>query len=134
MTHDSRSGTQAPSRKPIRNYHDIEAFQRAIALLRPVKALSLKLPDYEKYDLASQLRRASKSIPTNVAEGYGKRRSSRQFRSYVENALGSTDEMIVHLEVALNLEYVTEQEAEMLIAEYRVVGKMLDRLMEKSQW
>ena len=47
-----------------------------------------------------------------MAEGYGKRRSSRQFRSYVENALGSTDEMIVHLQVALTLEYVTEQEAE----------------------
>jgi len=123
-----------PNRKPIRSYHDIEAFQRAMALLRPIKLVALKLPDYEKFDLASQLRRASKSIPTNVAEGYGKRRSSRQFRSYVENALGSTDEMIVHLEIALTLEYVTEEEAEVLIAEYRIVGKMLARLMEKSQW
>lgn len=121
-------------RQPIRSYEDIEAFQRAMGLLRPVRALALKLPDYEKFDLASQLRRASKSIPTNVAEGYGKRRSSRQFRAYVENALGSTDEIIVHLKVARELEYVTEQEAEALIAQYRVVGKMLARLMEKSQW
>ena len=59
----------APSRRPIRNYHDIEAFQRAMTLLRPVHRLALKLPDYEKFDLASQLRRASKSIPANVAGG-----------------------------------------------------------------
>lgn len=121
-------------RQPIRSYEDIEAFQRAMGLLRPVHALASKLPDFEKFDLASQLRRASKSIPTNVAEGYGKRRSSRHFRAYVENALGSTDEMIVHLKVARALEYVTEQEAEALIEQYRVVGKMLARLMEKSQW
>ena len=46
-------GMVAPNRKPIRNYHDIEAFQRAMALLRPIKVLALKLPDYEKFDLAS---------------------------------------------------------------------------------
>jgi four helix bundle protein len=40
-----------------------------MTLLRPVHRLALKLPDYEKFDLASQLRRASKSIPANVAGG-----------------------------------------------------------------
>jgi four helix bundle protein len=124
----------APNRRPIRNYHDIEAFRRGMRLLQPVHRLALKLPDYEKFDLASQLRRASKSIPTNVAEGYGKRRSSKQFRAYLENALGSTDELIVHLEIGLALEYFTEHESEELIAEYRVVGRMLARLIEKSQW
>jgi four helix bundle protein len=139
-TLDSRSGTQeqfndaAPGRRPIHSYHDIEAFQRAMTLLRPVHRLALKLPDYEKFDLASQLRRASKSIPANVAEGYGKRRSSKQFRAYLENALGSTDEIIVHLEIALVLEYCREQEGEELIAEYQVVGRMLARMIERSQW
>jgi len=103
-------------------------------LLRPVHRLALKLPDYEKFDLASQLRRASKSIPANVAEGYGKRRSSKQFRAYLENALGSTDEVIVHLEIALVLEYLIQEESQELIARYQVVGKMLSRLIEKSQW
>jgi four helix bundle protein len=103
-------------------------------LLRPVHRLALKLPDYEKYDLASQLRRASKSIPANVAEGYGKRRSSKHFRAYLENALGSNDEVIVHLEIALTLKYFTEQETEELIAAYQIVGRMLNRLISKSRW
>jgi hypothetical protein len=42
--------------------------------------------------------------------------------------------MIVHLEIALALEYSTEQESEPLISQYQVVGKMLARLIEKSQW
>jgi four helix bundle protein len=69
-----------------------------------------------------------------VAEGYGKRRSFKQLRAYLENALGSTDELIVHLEIALALEYCTDKQSEELIAEYQVVGKMLARLIEKSQW
>jgi hypothetical protein len=71
-TMDSGLGTQeraergTPVRRPIHSYHDIEAFQRAMTLLRPIHRLALTLPDYEKYDLASQLRRTSKSIPANV--------------------------------------------------------------------
>ncbi len=121
-------------RVPIHGYEDIEAFQRAMALLRPVHAVALKLPVYEKFDLASQMRRASKSIPTNVAEGYGKRRSSRQFRAYLENALGSANEMIVHVQVACALDYISAPEASELEADYRIVCKMLARLIAKSQW
>jgi hypothetical protein len=45
----------APSRRPIRSYHDIEAFQRAVTFLRPVHRLALTLSDYEKFDLRRSL-------------------------------------------------------------------------------
>ena len=117
----------------IRSYEDLEAFQRAMALLKPVHKLALKFPEFERFDLTSQTRRASKSVPTNIAEGYGKRRSARHFKSYLESSIGSANEMVVHLQVAQCLEYVTQEETDPLIAEYRVVGRMLVRLMEKWQ-
>ena len=118
-------------RSIIRSYEDLEAFQRAMALLKPIHNLARKLPDYERFDLTSQMRRASKSVPTNIAEGYGKRRSARHFKSYLENAVGSANEMVVHFQVAECLEYASKDEGDPLIAEYRVVGRMLVRLIEK---
>jgi four helix bundle protein len=121
-----------PKRLPfIRSYEDIEAFKRSMALLKPVHRCALGLPNYERLELASQIRRASKSVPTNIAEGYGKRRSARHFKAYLEHALGSSNEMIVHLQVAEELEYVTEERATPMIDEYRVVCKLLVRLIEK---
>ncbi len=115
----------------IRSYEDIEAFKRAMSLLSPVHRLALSLPDYERYELASQIRRASKSVPTNIAEGYGKRRSSRNFKMYLEHALGSVNEMVVHLQIAECLEYVRHEDCEGLIAQYRSIGQLLVRLIEK---
>ena len=102
-----------------------------MSLLRPVHRCALRLPDFERFELASQLRRASKSVPTNIAEGYGKRRSSRHFKACLENALGSSNEMIVHLQVAETLDYVRSKDAAPMIDEYRVVCKLLVRLIEK---
>ncbi len=87
------------ARKPIQHYRDIEAYQRAKALLAPVHALVRRLPREEQYELASQIKRASKSILANIAEGYGNKRSPAKFRSFLDIALGSANEVIVHLEV-----------------------------------
>ena len=115
----------------IRSYEDIEAFRRGMSLLKPVHQLARQLPDYERFELASQIRRASKSVPTNIAEGYGKRRSSRHFKAYLENSLGSANEMIVHLQVAECLDYTRLEDTTPVIDEYRVVCKLLVRLIEK---
>jgi four helix bundle protein len=98
--------------------------------LEEIHKLALTLPDYEKYDLASQMRRASKSVPANIAEGYGKRRSAKEFRSYLTNALGSATEMQVHLKIALRLRYVAEDAFEGLVEMYRVIARQLYRLIE----
>src|SRR3989337_2463609 len=105
----------APPRRAIRSYEDIEAFQRAMALLKPIHELTLTFPDYEKFDLAAQIRRACKSIPANVAEGYGKKRSAKDFKSYLANALGSTNELIVHLQIGRTLGYTSGEESESFV-------------------
>lgn len=119
-----------PRRKYIRTYEDLDVFQRAMALLKPVHDAALELPKYEQFDLASQIRRACKSIPANIAEGYGRKRSAKEFQQFLSMALGSATELEVHLKIALKLEYLTETVAEGLIAESQVIGKMLYRLMQ----
>jgi four helix bundle protein len=118
------------NRTTIRSYEDLEAFQRAMALVRPAHDVAQGLPHYERFELASQIRRASKSVLANIAEGYGKKRSARHFRTYLETALGSTNEMIVHLQIAETLGYAADKDLEGLIESYRVVGRMLTRLAE----
>ncbi|MBI5287667.1 MAG: four helix bundle protein [Chloroflexi bacterium] len=117
-------------RRPIQHYRDIEAYQRAKALLRPVHQLLRKLPKEEQYELASQMRRASKSILANIAEGYGTKRSPAKFRASLDIALGSTNEMIVHLEVGEAVGYFTADEIEPLMQEYEIVAKQLYRLIQ----
>ena len=120
----------AETRKFIRSYEDLDVYQRSMALLKPVHDMVLKFPDYEKFDLANQLRRASKSIPANIAEGYGKRRSAKEFQSFLSHALGSATEMEVHLKIARALDYISADEFTWLHAEYEIVGKQLYRLMQ----
>jgi four helix bundle protein len=117
--------------KAIRSYEDLEVYQRAMALLPQVHKLALDLPDFEKYNLADQMRRASKAIPANIAEGYGKKRSAREFKAYLTTALGSSKEMLVHLKVAASLDYVAREQSDDLIAAYTVVGKQLHRLNQR---
>lgn len=67
--------------------------------LLAVHKLALAFPDYKRYALADQIRRASKSVPTNIAEGYGRRKSAKEFKHFLSIALGSANEMTVHLEI-----------------------------------
>jgi four helix bundle protein len=76
-----------PPRRTIQSYEDLEAYQRSFALLRPVYQLIRQLPDHERYDLASQMRRAAKSVPTNIAEGYAKKRSAHEFKSFLTTSM-----------------------------------------------
>ncbi len=95
-----------------------------------VHQLVLGFPEYERYGLTDQIRRASKSIPANIAEGYGRRSSSREFKRYLSMALGSANEMIVHLEITQALGYAEKEACLRLIEHYTTIGKMLFRLSE----
>lgn len=128
-----REAGMAERRRAIRSYGDLEVFRRAMVLLPPLHALVLQFPDYERFELASQLRRASKSIPANVAEGYGKKRSSKEFKAYLGNALGSANEVIVHLKIAATLGYADADAVEELVSGYTIVAKQLHRLGEAWQ-
>ncbi len=128
MTGDGR-----PGRKPAASFEDIEAFQRAYRVSLEVHRASLGFPKLEQRALADQLRRASKSICANVAEGFGRqKRSKAEFRRFMQIALGSSDEMRVWLRYALDLGYIGQAEWQRWRDEYQTIARMLQALHNRS--
>src|ERR1700741_185868 len=92
---------------------DLEVFQRAYRLSLEVHRASLELPRVEQFALADQLRRASKSICANLAEGFGRQSISKpEFRRFVMMALGSADEMQLWALYCRDLGYIADDVAE----------------------
>ena len=114
--------------KQVRTFEDLEVFQRAYKLSLEIHRMTLTLPKIEQYGLADQMRRASKSVAVNIAEGYGKRRSSAEFGRYIQMAIGSSDEMRVWLRYCLDLGYVAEDQWHAWREEYHQIAKMLNGL------
>ena len=83
-------------RKRVVSFEDLEVFQRAYRMSLEIHRRSLAFPQIELHVLGDQMRRASKSICANVAEGYGRqKRSKAEFRRFLQLAIGSCDEMRV---------------------------------------
>ena len=115
-----------------KGFEDLEVFRRAYRLSLEVHRRSLEFPTFEQYGLAEQVRRASKSIPVNVAEGFGKQRGSPgEFRRFLRIATGSADEMRVWTRYCLDLGYIDEPTWRRWRDEYHALAKMLQGLQAK---
>ena len=113
----------------IATFEDLDVFKRAYQVSLDLHRASLKFPSIEQHGLADQIRRASKSICGNIAEGFGKRRrSTAEFKRYLLMAIGSADEMQVWLRYSSDLEYLDRKESAMWRDEYRQIAKMLQGL------
>ncbi len=77
----------------IRSFRDLEVYKEAYDLTIIVNKNVNKLPIFERNDLGSQLRRASKSVPANIAEGWAKRRFEKEFKHHLDSSIGSANEM-----------------------------------------
>ena len=119
----------APRRQPLRSFRDLDVYQRARGMNVGLHELVLTLPDIEKYGLVDQIRRASKSIVANIAEGWAVRESAKDFKRYLRMALGSANEIEAHLEMANDLGYITIDVANAYIEEAQVIARQLNRLM-----
>jgi hypothetical protein len=93
---DRKQKTEDRIMKAIEKCEDLMVFQKAYKVSLEIHKLSLEMPQVEQYALADQIRRASKSICANIAEGFGKQSISKiDFKSYLAIAIGSTEEMRV---------------------------------------
>ena len=115
----------------IQSYRDLRVYQQSYKLGLKVHQLTLTFPDFEKYELASQIRRAAISIPVNIAEGYGKKSSLADFKRFLLMAQGSKDEIKVLLEMSKDLEYITETDYQELHQQYDEMGKQLYAMIQK---
>ena len=117
----------------IQSYRDLVVYQRAYSVSLEVHKMSLEFPRIEQYVLGDQLRRASKSIALNIAEGYGKRVSVAEFKRFLVIALGSCDEVRVCLDYCKDLGYINEEIYVKYSKEYDEIGKMLSALHKNWQ-
>ena len=120
-------------RRRVVSFEDLEVFRRAYRLSLDIHRASLTFPSVEQHALADQMRRASKSICANVAEGYGRqKRSKAEFKRFLQMAIGSSDEMRVWVRYALDLGYIDEPTWRRWRDEYQAITRMLQSLASKA--
>ena len=113
------------------SFEDLEVFQRSYKISLEVHKASLHFPSVEQYGLADQIRRASKSICANIAEGFGKRAYSKaEFIRYLKIAVGFGDEMRVWIRYCLDLEYIDQSTWSKWSQEYKEITRMLQGLIK----
>jgi len=115
----------------IKSFRDLEVYVEAYDLAIIINKNVNKLPIFEKNDLGSQLRRASKSVPANIAEGWAKRRFEKEFKKYLDSSIGSCNELEVHIAIACDLHFWDKKFAEELIKRYQFLGGKLTSLRNK---
>jgi four helix bundle protein len=106
------------------DFHDLKVWQRAMDLTVCIYKLTQKFPKDEMYGLVSQLRRASVSVASNIAEGRG-RLNPAEFRQFLGIALGSTFEVQTQLLVARRL----KMEGEMALDEASALGDEVSKML-----
>jgi len=112
----------------IKTFRDLEVYKEAYELMLIVHKAIKQFPIYERNELGLQMRRASKSCVASIAEGWGKRRFEKEFKRYLDVAIGSANEMEVHIETARDLGYWRKDFSNNLLDRYQKLGGKLTNL------
>jgi four helix bundle protein len=107
----------------IKIYKDLEIWKKSVELVKDIYIITKDFPKSETYTLVDQIRRASLSIPSNIAEGYS-RQNKREFKQFLFVALGSLAELETQLIIAEKLGYLDNQKLNKFLSELDVMGKM----------
>ena len=130
MTEEEKhKGTEALRHK-VNTYRDLIVWQKAMQFVTLIYTITKKFPKEEAYGLISQIRRSSVSIPSNIAEGYG-RRSSNDYIRFLQISIGSLYELQTQLEICLNLKYVSQLMFNDINEKSREIERMLSSLINK---
>lgn len=117
------------------SYKNLEIYTIAYDLALEVHKISLKLPKYELYEQGSQIRRSSKSIKDNIAEGYGRQRYKNEFIRFLIFAHASCDETISQLNMISDI-YYPENRLTELIDRYDQLGGKINQFIQyvETSW
>ena len=112
----------------VRNYSELIAWQKAMDLVELVYAFTKGFPKEEQYGLTNQLQRAVVSIPSNIAEGQG-RRSTNEFLRFLSIASGSLREVETQALIAPRLGYMQEADTQNLMELASEAGRLINGLI-----
>ena len=106
---------------------DLEVYKLSIELLKDLYTFLTKVPNSE-YDTVKNCKRAGKSIPANLAEGFAKRKSEATFKNHLQICIGSSDEVVAHVSTIGVVVPKLENDAKILADKYIVLSKRLNSL------
>ena len=117
----------------IQSYRDLLVWQKSMALVTAIYAVTEKYPSSEQYGLTNQTRRSAVSVPSNIAEGYG-RNSTSDYIRFLRIAGGSLYELQTQLEIARNLKFISPDDFTRLFDKSEEIAKMLIVLIKKIEF
>lgn len=112
----------------IKSFLDLEVYQLAHKFAMRIFEITKRFPAEEKYSLTDQVRRSTRSIAVNTAEGWGKRTYTGNFKRHLVDGMGSLEESKSWLLFAKDCNYITIEIYDQLLAEAEVLGSKLRRL------
>jgi four helix bundle protein len=116
--------------KLIKSHRDLKVYQRAYRVSLDIHKATLEFPRIEQYVLADQIRRSSKSVCANIAEGFARQKhSSKEFARFLAVAEGSAQETQVWLEYAFDLAYISKEQFDSWQDDYVAIGSMLNKFI-----
>lgn len=116
----------------IESYRDLRVWQRGVALTERIYAVTQPFPSEEQFGLVAQLRRAAISIPSNIAEGWG-RMSTGEFTRFLRIARGSLTEVETQVIVAHRLGFIDNETRNQVLDETTIESKMLRALIRSLE-
>ena len=114
----------------MKTFRDLLVWQKSMTLVTEIYKISTGFPKDEAYGLTSQMRRCAISIPSNIAEGYG-RNSTNEYIHFLRIATGSLYELQTQIEISMNLNYLKRANFDELYEYSREIERMLGSLIGK---
>lgn len=113
----------------MNSYRDLQVWQKGIVLVTEVYLLTNKFPKEELYALTSQIKRCAVSIPSNIAEGFG-RRHKQDYVRFLEISRSSLYELQTQVEISKNIKYLSEDEMNTVLEKCKELEKMLNSFIK----
>ena len=117
----------------MKGHRDLKVFQLSYKLSMEIFRLSKSFPREEAFSLTDQIRRSSRSVPVNIAEGYRKRQYPKMFVNKMSDSDGEATETTVWLDFAQDCGYINSSVHDRLVAGYEEVGRMLGGMIAKPE-
>ncbi len=114
----------------VKSYKDLIVWQKAMDMTESLYRIVKKLPKEETYALSDQMRRAAISIPSNIAEGFG-RNSMKEYLQFLYIANGSVCELETQLMLCVRVNYLKENEIQPIMSLLSEIGKIIMTITKK---
>ena len=119
----------------IESYKELRVYQAAMQAAMRIFEVTKHFPAEEKYSLTDQIRRASRSVCSNIGEAWRKRRYRAHFISKLSDSEGEAEETRVWLEISFNCGYISKADAQDLDQRYdQILGQLVNMIHHPEQW